>query len=247
MPIPRIDYFDFLFSSGRGVRTDQVDWSIDDNDLDAKIRSLLGSSGITFGIVGDVLVISYPDGMGGTTTLRFVGGTQPIVFARRSARNAGVTFVAADFTSNTSTETATDIIAVGGGGADRYLAFWQPDDQLELTEIRSQNSAVNMIASFAGPVPIQVAGVHGYYWQSSAEISAVHLGGNWVLRSPGAIFPPFPRRIAVQPGTAVPTWTASDFMVGGDNTVSYTAIVGAVFLLERHYRALWVPDSARIS
>ena len=37
--IPRIDFFDFLFNRGRGVKPTQVDWSEPDADLDAKIAS----------------------------------------------------------------------------------------------------------------------------------------------------------------------------------------------------------------
>ena len=37
--IPRIDFFDFLFNRGRGVKPTQVDWSEPDAELDAKIAA----------------------------------------------------------------------------------------------------------------------------------------------------------------------------------------------------------------
>ena len=43
MPIPRIDFFDFRFGGGRGIRKSQVDWGVDDADADAYVQSLATS------------------------------------------------------------------------------------------------------------------------------------------------------------------------------------------------------------
>ena len=43
MPIPRIDFFDFRFGGGRGVKKDQVDWVVPDTDADAYVQSLATS------------------------------------------------------------------------------------------------------------------------------------------------------------------------------------------------------------
>lgn len=43
MGIPRPDFFDFLFNRGRGIRKNQVDWSVDDPDFDGLITQLMGS------------------------------------------------------------------------------------------------------------------------------------------------------------------------------------------------------------
>ena len=43
MTIKRIDFFDFLFGGGRGVRKDQVDWAVDDGDADVYVQSLASS------------------------------------------------------------------------------------------------------------------------------------------------------------------------------------------------------------
>ena len=42
MTIKRTDYFNFLFAGGRGIRTDQVDWSVADPDLVALVANLTG-------------------------------------------------------------------------------------------------------------------------------------------------------------------------------------------------------------
>lgn len=67
-----IDYFNFLFNNGRGIRTDQVDWSVSDTELTALLSSLGGGSGggnnafilsavpaDTFGADDDIAVVRY--------------------------------------------------------------------------------------------------------------------------------------------------------------------------------------------
>ena len=39
VPIPRIDFFDFRFGGGRGIRTDQIDWSVSDPELTALLAN----------------------------------------------------------------------------------------------------------------------------------------------------------------------------------------------------------------
>ena len=46
MTIPRVTFFNFLFNGGRGIRTNQVDWSVSDADLNA-LLSNLGAAGNT--------------------------------------------------------------------------------------------------------------------------------------------------------------------------------------------------------
>ena len=69
MTIPRIDYFNFLFAGGRGIRTNQVDWSVSDTELTALLANL-GAAGNTAyalgsvpddadGVDGDVAVVRY--------------------------------------------------------------------------------------------------------------------------------------------------------------------------------------------
>ena len=43
MAIPRPDFFDFLFNGGRGIRKNQVDWSVEDSEFDGLITQLMGS------------------------------------------------------------------------------------------------------------------------------------------------------------------------------------------------------------
>ena len=45
MPLPRFDYFLFRFGGDRGIRKNQVDWSVDDPEADAYVQSL-ASSGV---------------------------------------------------------------------------------------------------------------------------------------------------------------------------------------------------------
>ncbi len=74
MPIKRPDYFDFIFNSGRGIRADQVDWSVSDPELSALLASLSGGGGggsgntafalsavpaNTFGTDGDIALIRF--------------------------------------------------------------------------------------------------------------------------------------------------------------------------------------------
>ena len=44
VPIPRIDYFDYLFNNGRGVRPDQIDWSVSDPALTALLANLIATT-----------------------------------------------------------------------------------------------------------------------------------------------------------------------------------------------------------
>ena len=53
MGIPRPDFFDFLFNRGRGIRKNQVDWSVDDHDADAYIDGRIQAAG---GVPAGVLV-----------------------------------------------------------------------------------------------------------------------------------------------------------------------------------------------
>ena len=46
MAIPRLAFFNFLFNGGRGIRADQVDWSVSDTELNA-LLSNLGAAGNT--------------------------------------------------------------------------------------------------------------------------------------------------------------------------------------------------------
>ena len=46
MTIPRVTFFDFLFNSGRGIKTTQVDWSVSDPNLTALLANL-GAAGNT--------------------------------------------------------------------------------------------------------------------------------------------------------------------------------------------------------
>ena len=52
MPIPRIDFFDFRFGGGRGVKKDQVDWVVPDADADAYVQSLATSGVLPSGSSG---------------------------------------------------------------------------------------------------------------------------------------------------------------------------------------------------
>ena len=46
MAIPRLDFFNFLFNGGRGINTNQIDWSVSDTELTALLSSL-GAAGNT--------------------------------------------------------------------------------------------------------------------------------------------------------------------------------------------------------
>lgn len=169
-------------------------------------------------IEGDVLVITYTD-LGGTEQMvRFTGVEQPLVFQRRATRHNTVPFTATDFLDSEGSTAMTDTIGVGGGGQDIYLAFWQPDIELELTVLRPALDMNNHIDLFEPPLPLVIDSVSGYYWRSTAPIVATLLGQDWVMRSPGAVFPPFPRYIAYSTDTTV---VASDFTNPTTGGVSY--------------------------
>ena len=67
MTIPRIDFFDFLFNGGRGIRADQVDWSVTDSALNNLLSAYTGSGNTAFiltaaptasdGVDGDAAVV----------------------------------------------------------------------------------------------------------------------------------------------------------------------------------------------
>ena len=48
MTIPRFDFFDFLFNNWRGIKADQVDWSVADPDLVALLAMVSGSGNTSY-------------------------------------------------------------------------------------------------------------------------------------------------------------------------------------------------------
>ena len=108
-------------------------------------------------------------------------GGEPHIFVSSiySAVKAATDFDAADFTSGN--HSGTNIIAVGGGAVDRYLAFWQTATEDVLTLLRPQSTTTNRIETFEDPEPLTVAGVAGNYWRSTLEVAAEDLGKNWVV------------------------------------------------------------------
>ena len=199
---------------------------------------------------GDDLVIAH----GHSSAVRFRGAAQPVVFVRRAALSADDVITAAEFIGAFAVESMTDVIDVPAANADRYLAFWQGADQLELTIIRRQANEINLRGSFESPLPVTVNSVDGYYWRSSDVIPSGRLGQNWTLNTDGADFPPFPRRIAAKlPAdpdnpNATQTWIGSDFLHATDSQISYTRHVKATTWVEsspeaEYHTAYWVPDA----
>ena len=106
MTIKRIDFFDFIFNGGRGIRTDQVDWSVSDADLSALLAGLGGGGGsgnITFvrttvpadafGSNGDVAIVRISateirgyEKSAGTWALQWTSGLPSGSDARRALR-----------------------------------------------------------------------------------------------------------------------------------------------------------------
>ena len=142
---------------------------------------------------GDDLVVKRRADDGTETELRFRGGIQPKIYTRRSALSADATFSVADFNAGLSSQ--NDVVPVGGGAVDRYLAFWQPATELELTIIREVDVKGNERAEFGDPTPLTVGGVAGYFWASIAMIAAARFGKNWIVDTEGATQKVFPRLV----------------------------------------------------
>ena len=71
--IPRIDFFDFLFNGGRGIRTTQVDWAVTDDDLNQLLSSLTGSGNTAFALTAEP---DDADGLDGDIAISLVSATE---------------------------------------------------------------------------------------------------------------------------------------------------------------------------
>ena len=118
MAIPRITFFNFLFNNGRGIRADQVDWSVSDADLTALLSSL-GAAGNTAyalttapddvdGADGDIAIaLLSPTELAGYSK---VGGTWTQVWTFSGGGGGGVD------------QTARDAAATAQGEIDTHEA-----------------------------------------------------------------------------------------------------------------------------
>ena len=180
-----------------------------------------------FEIQGDELVLTYRDSSGVIRTHRFRGVSQPELYIRRAALKNSEVFIEADFLAGT--QSMDDTITLHEPPLSSFLGFWQPATALTLTFIGHRLSSIssvgdNIIGRFKGPFPLNVASVDGYYWVSEAVFRVVTiLQEPWDIRTQGAQFPPFPRRVAVK--LTDDDFTAADFLLEGANDLSYTDIV----------------------
>ena len=134
MTIARIDFFEFLFNAGRGIKADQVDWSVTDPNLQTLLSSLTGSGNTayaitaapedTLGVDGDVAIalVSSTELAGYTKA----GGawTQAWTFSGggvldQTARNAAA---AAQSTANTADTNANTAIAAAATAEAKAVA-----------------------------------------------------------------------------------------------------------------------------
>ena len=171
-------------------------------------------------INGDDLVLHLLDDAGATEVKRFRGGIQPKIYTRRSAVSANAVISVAAFNSGLSSQ--TDVVPVGGGAVDRYIAFWQPATELEVTVIREADEKGNARAEFGDPMALTVGGVAGYFWASDAMIAASRLGKNWIFDTEGA-----ERRVIPKLGG----WSADDTIDAADLASADTVLSYSNFIL----------------
>ena len=193
---------------------------------------------------GDDLILITLANDGTLEGQRFRGSRQPKSFTRRAAISADDVLTVSEFNAGTSSQ--SDVVAVRGGGVARYLAFWQPETELEVTTLRPLDTEPNLRGRFRSAQPLTVGGEAGYYWESTALISANLLGRNWMIDSTGANFVPFPRVWCTK--LADEAFTTADFAVAANVSVSYEALTDPPVTAEGAdggdtiYRALWVPE-----
>ncbi len=183
-------------------------------------------------INGDDLVLHLLDDAGAIEAKRFRGGIQPKIYTRRSAVSANAVLSVADFNSGLSSQ--TDIVPVGGGALDRYIAFWQPATELEVTVIREADVKGNARAEFGNPTPLTVGGVDGYYWPSKTTIAAARLGKNWIVDTEGATRPVVPK---------LGGWSADDTIDAADLGSPGTVLSYSNFILVPDYPAPLPPNA----
>lgn len=153
MGIPRLDFLQFLFNEGRGIRPNQIAWADADQEFIDLVNSIVQSGGAN----ADIRV--------------------------RVALSPTTTIDASTFGQGSSTFSESDVIRVRGGGQPRYLVFWQPDTYDEITVIRQESASQNRIGEFEDPLALTVGGVLGTYRRSTDQIPAADQAQNWVVSS----------------------------------------------------------------
>ena len=211
---------------------------------------------------GDYAEFTYRDDAGQTRVLRVLLPEQPAAFQRRAAYKASLPFTAADFLDATrGASSMSEVISLVTQQVV-YTAFWQPDDQRELGNLRLRvpdshagmvDPRVDHLPFFSPAEPLTVYGVDGYMWVSKDNTRLANvIGGRWIMSTAGALFPPFPRRVAAKlPADAddpdvAQVWTAADF-TGADSSISYSRHIADVTRVsgspdDRYHKAYWVPD-----
>ena len=212
---------------------------------------------------GDYAEFTYRDDTGQTRVLRLLLPEQPAAFQRRAAYKASLPFTAQDFLDATrGASSMSEVISLPTSQVV-YTAFWQPADQRELRNLRLRvpdthagmvDPRVDHLPFFSPAEPLTVDGVDGYMWASKDNIRLANIiGGRWIMSTAGALFPPFPRRVASKlPADAddpdvAQVWTAADF-TGADSSISYSRHIADVPWVsaspnDQYHKAYWVPDS----
>ena len=81
MTIPRVTFFNFLFNGGRGIKANQVDWSVTDSELSTLLSNLGAAGNTAFALTGD------PDdsiGVDGDVAVSLLSGTELAGYRKES-------------------------------------------------------------------------------------------------------------------------------------------------------------------